>query len=94
MVSTRRLFMALAIVFLGVLPGCIGHMTMTQNVREFNMTVVEDMWGREVLFVGLIVVPFYPIALLGDVLLVNSIEFWSGSNPISREPALVDERVE
>ena len=52
----------------------------------------SDTWSRELVFLGLHSVPVYPMSVLGDLFVVNSVEFWSGDNPITREPALVDEK--
>jgi hypothetical protein len=40
--------------------------------------------------VGLWVVPVYPLCTLADLLVLNSLEFWAGENPMSGERALVD----
>ena len=38
---------------------------------------------NELFFLACIVVPVYGICYLADALVINSIEFWSGSNPMA-----------
>ncbi|MDG2049336.1 MAG: DUF3332 family protein [Myxococcota bacterium] len=69
--------------------GCIGSMALTGKVRQFNMEVSPKPWPREGVFVLLYVLPVYPFAGAADLLVVNSIEFWTGTNPISEKKAQV-----
>jgi hypothetical protein len=62
--------------------GCIGNFALSAKVRKFNLEQTQDRWGREILFVVLYVIPVYPISGLADIIVFNSIEFWSGKNPI------------
>ena len=38
---------------------------------------------NELVFIALNIVPVYPIAYLADAVVINSIEFWTGSNPMA-----------
>ena len=53
-----------------------------------RLDLTTDQWGRELAFVGLYIIPVYPIATFGDLFVVNSIEFWSGENPMTGESPL------
>jgi hypothetical protein len=61
---------------------CIGRFATSGLVRKFNLTVVEDKWPHEIVFLLLYIIPVYPIAGAIDLIIVNSIEFWTGTNPI------------
>lgn len=52
--------------------------------------MTEHRWGREGVFIGLHLIWVYRIATICDLLVFNSIEFWSGENPINGKSALVD----
>jgi len=80
-------FSLLALFLIGS-PGCLGRFAMTTAVREFNLEITDDKWGREIAFVGLYIIPAYPFATIADLLVVNSIEFWSEENPMSGEKAI------
>ena len=68
---------------LSLMTGCLGGMAVSGNVRQFNMDVIEGKWGRWGVFLALYIVPVYPIAGAIDLLVVNSIEFHTGTNPVS-----------
>lgn len=61
---------------------CIGRFATSGLVRKFNLTVVEGKWPHEIVFLLLYIIPVYPIAGAIDIIIVNSIEFWTGTNPI------------
>jgi hypothetical protein len=67
---------------------CIGRMATSGLVGKFNLSVTESKWGRELTFLALYIIPVYPIAGAIDLIIVNSIEFWTGTNPINGEPRL------
>lgn len=80
--GTKLLACALA----GLLPlagaGCYGSFNLTRKVYRFNRTASPDRWVREIVFLALVIVPIYEIATLLDALVLNSLEFWTGRNPV------------
>lgn len=62
---------------------CFGKFELTRKIYRFNRTVSTDKWIRWCVFLVLAIVPIYGIGLLVDVLFANSVEFWSGSNPVA-----------
>ena len=73
--------------FLGVTTACYGPFNMTKNVYHWNSGIkgsgeVNDKWMKEFVFFGMIVVPVYMFSALLDAFIFNSIQFWSGDNPI------------
>lgn len=62
--------------------GCYGSFTLTKKVYNWNGTM-GDKWTKELVFLVLNVVPVYGIAGFIDVIVLNSIEFWTGSNPVA-----------
>jgi len=63
--------------------GCFGGFQLTKKVYQFNRTISYDKWIRWITFLVFSVAPVYGIAFGIDVVFANSIEFWSGSNPIT-----------
>ena len=86
----RRFIALLAslIMLASIGTGCIGRFALSGKVRAFNLEATEDRWGREILFVCLYVIPVYPFAGTIDIIIVNSIEFWTGTNPIDNGPSV------
>jgi hypothetical protein len=73
-----------------MLSGCMGHNALSKKVGRWNLRVAESRWGREGIFVGLWITLVYPICFILDVLLFNSVEFWSGENSINGKSPVVD----
>jgi hypothetical protein len=68
--------------------GCIGRMALSGKVMQFNLSVTENKWGRELTFLVLYIIPVYPISGAIDLIIINSIEFWTGTNPLNGEARL------
>lgn len=85
----RIIVAATLVLFTLTSAGCIGSMALSGKVRQWNLDQNPEPWPREGIFVLLYVLPVYPFAGAADLLVFNSIEFWSGTNPISNESALV-----
>jgi Domain of unknown function (DUF3332) len=73
------------------LSGCMGQMALNKKVGKFNLESADSRWGREGLF--LLLYPVTYVTSILDLLIFNSIEFWSGTNPINGESPLVDMKV-
>lgn len=86
----KTIAMAVALtVGVSTLTGCMGQMAAAGLVTKFNLKVVDNRYGREGLF--LLLSPVYGIASVADLFIFNTIEFWTGKNPISgKSPAVVD----
>ncbi len=66
--------------------GCYGPFQLTRNLHNWNGKV-GSKWGNEAAFIVLAWVPVYSLAMLGDALIFNSIEFWGRPNPITPSAA-------
>lgn len=70
------------------LTGCIGQMATSGMVMKFNLSVVDNRYARAGLYI--LMSPVYGIAASADLFIFNTIEFWTGTNPISGKPAVAD----
>ncbi|MBN2660005.1 MAG: DUF3332 domain-containing protein [Tannerellaceae bacterium] len=61
---------------------CIGSFSLTNKLLAWNHTV-DSKFVNELVFIAFCIVPVYEIAVLADAVVINSIEFWSGSNPVA-----------
>lgn len=64
-----------------LLAGCTGPFALTKKLHKWQ-TGFDDKWVDEVAFLGCIILPVYGLATLGDALIFNSVEFWTGDNPM------------
>jgi hypothetical protein len=69
--------------------GCLGQFALTRQARDFNLNVTDSKWGREGVFLVMVIIPVYGFCLFLDGLIFNSIEFWGGTNPLNNEQALL-----
>lgn len=72
----------LAAAVLSTSTGCFGEFALVWGLYEWNDSVSSNKFVKTLLFYGLSIIPVYAIAGLGDIIIFNLIEFWSGSNPI------------
>ena len=73
--------------FLTVTTGCYGPFNLTRSVYQWNGNIkgsgeVNEKWMKEFVFFGMIIIPVYMFSALLDAFIFNSIQFWTGSNPV------------
>ncbi|HBG04897.1 MAG: hypothetical protein A2075_01785 [Geobacteraceae bacterium GWC2_58_44] len=73
--------LAMAIVMVS-LQGCYGKMSLTRKVYKLNGEV-SDKYLRSFVTWVFVLAPVYTASVLADFILFNTIEFWSGKNPIA-----------
>lgn len=83
--SSFRRSLVLAVAAVGLLgsSACFGSFNLTRKVWTFNKNVSQDKFVQELVFLAFAVIPVYSIAGGLDALIINSIEFWTGENPVS-----------
>jgi hypothetical protein len=69
---------------------CYGSFQTTSKLHAWNGDVTDNKFANWLIFVGLIVIPVYEIAVLADAVVFNSLEFWTGSNPMRAERIVLD----
>lgn len=62
--------------------GCYGSFNLTKKVYDWNGSM-EGKWVKELVFLVLNIVPVYGVAVWLDAVILNSIEFWTGKNPMA-----------
>lgn len=66
-----------------LLSSCIGSFGLFNNVLSWNKELSGSKFVNEVVFLGLCIVPVYEICYFADAVVFNSIEFWTGNNPVA-----------
>jgi hypothetical protein len=62
--------------------GCLGPNNAFNSINNWNAEVSDSDVVNEALFIGMNIIPVYAFAYMGDVLIFNTVEYWSGGNPI------------
>ncbi|GHG68883.1 DUF3332 domain-containing protein [Comamonas sp. JC664] len=77
----------LAILFAGFMSmhatGCFGQFKLTQKIWNFNKNISGNKFVQWLMFLVLSIIPVYGLGVFIDAIVVNSIEFWTGSNPVA-----------
>lgn len=68
---------------------CIGSFAMTNKVLSWNKQV-GNKFVNELVFFAFWVLPVYEVTTVADLLVINAIEFWSGTNPMTASTKAVD----
>lgn len=71
------------------LTSCIGSFRLTNSVLTWN-NQVGSKFVNELVFFAFWILPVYEVTSLADLLVINSIEFWSGRNPIAQGTRAID----
>ncbi|MCZ6794005.1 MAG: DUF3332 family protein [Planctomycetota bacterium] len=83
--TTHQFFRRALVCVLGAAlltsPGCYGSFKLTKKLYDWNGSI-EDPWGQEAAFLVCVLVPAYFFSTLGDAIVFNSVEFWTGDNPV------------
>ena len=61
---------------------CVGSFGLFNRLSSWNRTV-GNKFVNELVFLAFNIIPVYGVAYLADALVINSIEFWSGTNPMA-----------
>lgn len=61
---------------------CVGSFRTFNRLASWNQTI-GNKFVNELVFLAFSIIPVYGVAYLADALVINSIEFWSGSNPMA-----------
>lgn len=72
-----------------IFSSCIGSFSLTNNVLDWNKNVGNKV-VNELVFVAFWILPVYEVTALADLLVLNSIEFWSGRNPMEASTKIID----
>lgn len=63
-----------------MMQSCIGSFALFNKVKTWNEHV-GDKFVNELVFVAMWILPVYELSFVADLFILNTIEFWSGSNP-------------
>ncbi|HHF2958067.1 DUF3332 domain-containing protein [Vibrio diabolicus] len=74
------------------LSGCVGSNAVTGYVMGFNLKAVDNRYARGGL--NMLLAPVYGVAIAADYIVFNSLEFWTGKNPLNGKPHIFDTKME
>ena len=60
---------------------CVGSFSLFNKLASWNRGATDNKFLNEIIFI--VISPAYAVCSLADVLVLNSIEVWSGTNPLA-----------
>lgn len=89
----KKRYLTVAVVMLCagslMFSSCIGSFALTNKLLNWNKQV-GSKFVNELVFVAFWILPVYEVSALADILVINSIEFWNGSNPVAQGRTVID----
>lgn len=71
------------------LTSCIGSFSLTNKLLTWNKSI-SNKFVNELVFFAFWILPVYEVCALADIVVLNSIEFWSGDNPVAKGQKVID----
>ncbi len=72
-----------------MMQSCIGSFALFNKVKSWNEHV-GDKFVNELIFAAFWILPVYELSFVADLFILNSIEFWSGTNPALAQTQVID----
>ncbi len=84
MKTLKKTVLALVAVSIMILAtGCYGSFTLTKSVYKWNGKVTNDKFANSIVMWAMVIVPVYEFCAFVDFIVLNTVEFWTGSNPLT-----------
>jgi hypothetical protein len=83
--KTRTIALATAVMLATTGLGCYGQFALTRKIYDWNGHATNNKFANSVITWVLVVIPVYGVCALADFLVFNTIEVFSGRNPIAQE---------
>ena len=68
---------------------CIGSFSLSNRLLNWNQRI-GNKFLNELVFFAFWVLPAYEVSWLADILVINSIEFWSGRDPLAAGTKVIE----
>lgn len=79
--ARTALALTLAALVMGT-AGCYGSYSATKKLHRWNGDATDNKFANSAIHLGLIIIPVYPLLLVGDLLVFNTVEVLTGENPM------------
>ena len=65
-----------------MLSSCVGSFSLHSRLLSWNQSI-GSKFVNELIYLACNIVPVYPICYTVDAVILNSVEFWTGNNPVA-----------
>jgi hypothetical protein len=77
---------------IAMMSGCYGSMALSRKVHTWNGSLDNDVI-KSVVFWGFVILPVYEATLFIDAVVLNTIEFFTGTNPVAIKSSTIHETI-
>ena len=81
--KTRLLMIVTALALASFTTGCFGKFALTRKLYGWNDSF-DNKFVKTVVFWAFTIIPVYEVLGFADFIVLNTIEFWTGSNPVAQ----------
>ena len=85
--KVTALLLSLTLVTVSV-SSCYGKFALTRKLYSWNGSAAQNKFVVNLIFWGLCIVQVYSIAGLVDGVFLNTVEFWTGNNPMAMKDGI------
>lgn len=85
----KKVFLSVSLAAMMFLSSCIGSFSLTNRVLDWNNSL-GNKFVNELVFLAANIIPVYEVCVFADYIVLNTIEFWSGSNPMALNEQTID----
>lgn len=85
----KKLILPMLISGSVMLSGCLGQNALFNTVQDWNAKATEEKFVNQGISFAFWFLPVYGLTILADIVILNSVEFWTGTNPLSNKRAKV-----
>lgn len=85
----KKLLLSVSLTASLMLSGCLGQNALFNTIQDWNVHATKDKFANQAISFVFWWVPVYGLSLFADIIVINSIEFWTGTNPLSNKGAKV-----
>lgn len=86
----KKVFLSIALASTLFLSSCIGSFGLTNMYYNWNNSISNKFVNEIVFFATACLVPVYGVCIFVDGVVLNSIEFWTGSNPVASKTEVIN----
>ncbi len=72
-----------SVLAIGLFSSCLGPDNLYNSVKNWNAQLSTTDAVNELVYIGFMIIPVYPLAMLGDHLIFNTITYWTGKETIT-----------
>lgn len=85
----KKLMLPMLISASVMLSGCLGQNALFNTVQDWNAKATEEKFVNQGISFAFWILPVYGLTILADIVILNSVEFWTGTNPVNNRRAKV-----